>query len=222
MEKKTWDTCGKIVSETYSRLSITYLSRLVGTIERVDTDIAQEQVASMQFTVRRSSRARRIRATVFPGGDLCVVAPVWISSKTIRDFVQINLSWLELAVARQKRAPRVIPLKHGTREYQKTKSSARALVIDRLRFFNAHYGFQIGQISIRNQKSRWGSCSHRGNLSFNFKIAQLPQELADYIVVHELCHVGELNHSKHFWSLVARTIPDYAARRAALRQYSLR
>jgi predicted metal-dependent hydrolase len=68
------------------------------------------------------------------------------------------------------------------------------------------------------QKSRWGSCSRKKNLNFNYKLIQLPLELADYIVVHELCHLQEFNHGQGFWNLVGETIPDYKARRDELRK----
>ncbi|PIP23438.1 MAG: hypothetical protein COX90_01110 [Candidatus Nealsonbacteria bacterium CG_4_10_14_0_2_um_filter_38_17] len=62
---------------------------------------------------------------------------------------------------------------------------------------------------MKNQKTRWGSCFKKGNPNFNYKIALLSQRLADYIVVHELCHLGELNHSQKSWNLVAKAVPDY-------------
>lgn len=91
------------------------------------------------------------------------------------------------------------------------------LVHERLAFFNAHYNFKIGKIAIRNQRSRWGSCSKKGNLNFNYRIALLPAHLVDYIIVHELSHISEFNHSKDFWSLVAETLPDWRARRRELK-----
>lgn len=87
----------------------------------------------------------------------------------------------------------------------------------RLAHFNEAYGFALGRVAIKNHKSRWGSCSKKGNLNFNYKIALLPPELADYVIVHELCHLGEFNHSPRFWALVARTVPDHRALRARLR-----
>ena len=102
--------------------------------------------------------------------------------------------------------------------YAKHKEVALKLAEERVRHFNALYGFAFNKIQIRNQKTRWGSCSKKGNLTFNYKIALLPQRLADYIVVHELCHLGQFNHSEKFWNLVARAIPDHLAIRKELKQ----
>ena len=119
-------------------------------------------------------------------------------------------------------SPRLaIRRKNSRAEYLKYKEVARELVTRRLPELNKVYGFKIGKIAIRNQKSRWGSCSTRGNLSFNYKIALLPQHLADYLMVHEICHLGEFNHGPRFWDLVARAVPDYKNTRAELKKYGL-
>ena len=96
------------------------------------------------------------------------------------------------------------------------------LVRERLAFFNSHYNFKFGKIAIRNQKSRWGSCSKRGNLNFNYKVALIKPQLADYIIVHELCHVAEFNHAKSFWDLVFETIPDWHTLRRELKHMQIK
>ncbi len=103
--------------------------------------------------------------------------------------------------------------------YRAHKKQAREIVERKVDELNAlpHYQFTIKRIAIRNQKSRWGSCSAKGNLNFNYKVALLPEHLCDYVVVHELCHLREFNHSRRFWDLVAIAVPDYRARRAELR-----
>ena len=98
----------------------------------------------------------------------------------------------------------------------RVREDARALVHARIRHFNAHYGFVIHKIFIKNHKSRWGSCSEKGNINFNYKILFLPPALADYIIVHELCHLQEFNHSRTFWSLVEKTVPDHRTLRRSL------
>ena len=93
----------------------------------------------------------------------------------------------------------------------KKREKARRFVENRIQHFNSFYNFEINHISIKNQSTRWGSCSSRGNLNFNYKIIYLRPALADYLIVHELCHLGELNHSKRFWALVEKTIPEYVS-----------
>lgn len=105
--------------------------------------------------------------------------------------------------------------------YIKYKEQARAIVVERLAIYNQIYQYKYNRISIRDQRTRWGSCSSKGNINFNYKIALLPTHLADYIVVHELCHIGEMNHSSRFWGLVARTIPNYLECRAQLKSIKL-
>ena len=87
---------------------------------------------------------------------------------------------------------------------------ARFFVENRISYFNKFYKFEINRIAIKNTSTRWGSCSSKKNLNFNYKIIFLKPELSDYLIVHELCHLGQLNHSKKFWALVFKTIPDYA------------
>jgi len=108
-------------------------------------------------------------------------------------------------------------LRRSRVEFLANKELARALVFERIKYFNQNYRFKIRRISIRNQRSRWGSCSKKGNLNFNYRIVLLPPVVSDYIIVHELCHLGEFNHSKRFWGLVAKTIPDYQQIRKELR-----
>src|SRR5581483_3865122 len=99
--------------------------------------------------------------------------------------------------------------RRNRRHYLKLKEQARAICVSRVGFFNTFYGFKVGKIFIKNTKSRWGSCSERGNLNFNYKIVLLPSAVADYLIVHELCHLAEFNHGRAFWALVAQACPNY-------------
>lgn len=104
-----------------------------------------------------------------------------------------------------------------TKHYQQHKELARELILARLHYFNQHYQLEWRRVAIRNQRRCWGSCSSLKNLNFSYKLLFLPDELVDYIVVHELCHLAELNHGQRFWSLVAEQIPDYRERIRALK-----
>lgn len=110
-------------------------------------------------------------------------------------------------------------LNRGGKAYKAQVEATRALVLERLNYWSTIYGIPFGRVSIRKQKSRWGSCSSIGNLNFNYRLGFLPFELMDYIVVHELCHIKEYNHSKAFWNLVAEAYPNYIQLRKALETY---
>ena len=142
-----------------------------------------------------SARLKRLYASVFPG-------------MRIR-FVRV----------RGVRRPRG---KLATANYEQHKEAARALVHRKLEQFNRHYGFTYHRVAIRDQKSRWGSCSKKGNLNFNYRLLFLPEPLVDAVIVHELCHLREFNHGPRFWMLVAEMIPDHKKRKVALAKISVR
>lgn len=116
------------------------------------------------------------------------------------------------------RRRRRIRRKRATRHYRTHKEVARSSILAKIKRYNEVYQYRLGRVSIRNQKTRWGSCSKRGNLNFNYKILFLEEPFADYIVVHELCHLQELNHSQRFWNLVAQVFPNHKSIRNELRR----
>lgn len=99
------------------------------------------------------------------------------------------------------------------------RKQAHAIFATRLALLNQSYGFTFGRVSVKSQKSRWGSCSRLGNLNFNWRLLLAPLPVLDYVVVHELCHLKELNHAPRFWKLVARGCPTYAEHRRWLREH---
>ncbi len=102
------------------------------------------------------------------------------------------------------------------------KREALAFAHEKCARYAAHYGVEFAKITIRAQKRRWGSCSRTGNLSFNYKIALLPPKIAEYIIVHEICHLLSFDHSRAFWQHVERAVPGHRAARKALRRISFR
>ena len=174
---------------------------------------------SFDYAVRISKRARTLRLSVHPDGSVVVTKPSFMPDMFVRRFVAHHSEWIEKKRADFVRKPAPILAKLSKREYKIHKESARVLVHSLTAFWNKYYDFPIASIRIGNQKSRWGSCSARKNLNFNYKIVFLPKELQDYVVVHELCHLKEMNHSDRFWDLVAETIPEWKARRKELKKY---
>ena len=118
----------------------------------------------------------------------------------------------KIVIKKKKRA------KDDRAKYLADKNKALLFAISRVKFFNEIYKFSYNKINIKNPRTRWGSCSKKGNLNFNYKILYLPQHLADYIIVHELCHLKEFNHSSRFWNLVSQTMPDYRQCRKSLKK----
>ncbi len=112
-------------------------------------------------------------------------------------------------------------IKKAVQDFYKQKASE--VIYDRLQHFNEHYGFKYKRVTFRNQKTRWGSCSSAKNLNFNWRLIMAPIEVIDYVVVHEMCHLKQMNHSKKFWDLVGEMIPNYKVIKKWLRdnQYLL-
>ncbi len=161
------------------------------------------------YSVVVSRRARTVRLTVQRDGRVVLTVPRGVSREYAERFAQARAQWIADKVAYFRRLPKPLLRSANKRDYHRYKDAALALARERLAFFNATYGFAFRSITIRNQKTRWGSCSKKGNLSFSYRIALLPPRYVDYIIVHELCHLKEMNHSRAFWALVAQTIPDY-------------
>ncbi len=166
----------------------------------------------------RSSCAKRISISV-KADRVRVAVPVGISMKKAQKFVESKREWINKHVQRlnelQKnyQAP-VIPqnIEH---------SHAKAVLIQTLETLAQKYGFFYNRVFIKNQKTLWGSCSHKNNINLNIKLILLPEKLREYIILHELVHLKVKNHSKEFWNELARLCPDFKERRRELRTYRL-
>jgi len=172
----------------------------------------------VEYTLAVSARARQMRLAIYHDGRFVVTMPRWFSEKRVEQFILKKSEWILKTIARFKAEPKGLVIAGKRGDFARHKEAAQKLAVERLSHFNTFYNFKYHSVSVRNQKTRWGSCSKSGNLSFNYKIALLPSDLADYIVVHELCHLGEFSHSKKFWALVGRTVPDYQERKRELRK----
>ena len=158
-----------------------------------------------------------MRVTVYCDGNVVVTAPEGSGLGVVERFIADKKRWILKKIEQFKSACIVPVCKGSIEEYKKHKAGALKLVTERIDHFSRVYGFSLNRVSIRNQKTRWGSCSSRGNININYKILFLPKEMQDYIIVHELCHLKEMNHSKRFWDLVSQTFPNYRELRKQLR-----
>jgi predicted metal-dependent hydrolase len=176
-------------------------------------------VEKIEYTTINSNRAKQIRITIRRNGEIIVTKPHLLPSFLVSRFVQSRADWIRNGVKKFKDNPPPLLSGKSRRDYILNKERARMLVHDRVTFWNKRIGQNIGSIRIGNQKSRWGSCSKKGNLNFNYKLIYLPKEVLDYVIVHELCHLVHLNHSGAFWSLVEEQIPDWKKVRNDLKRY---
>ena len=175
----------------------------------------------IQYLIKRSRRARNLRITVHRDMRVVVTMPFFFSANKAEKFVAEKVDWIKKNLERiSKNQKNIIPIPHRG-GYRKYKEQARLFICQKIDEINNHYGYKYNRVSIRNQKTRWGSCSKKENLNFNYKILFLPIPLAKYIITHELCHLKEMNHSKRFWDLVAKTVPDCKKLRKQLRKLAV-
>lgn len=168
-------------------------------------------------------RSRRRTLAVEISRDLRVIvrAPLRLPQREIARFLSERSDWIEsrLAQARRRLAEAADKPKLTDAEQQELRRRARETIPARVEFFAGRLGVSYGRISYRFQRTRWGSCSAKGGLSFNCLLLLCPPEVLDYVVVHELCHRRHMDHSARFWAEVALTLPDYNSRRAWLREH---
>jgi predicted metal-dependent hydrolase len=163
----------------------------------------------VEVQVRESARARRLRIVVAPGRPPEIVVPLRTSERAIRALLDQHEGWLARQLARVPEA-RLEPEPMTEREGRRR---ARAAVTGVAEAEAPRLGVSFARIAIRDQRTRWGSCSSRGTLSFNWRLVLAPPDVLDYVVVHELCHLREPNHSPRFWQLVAAARPGYRSQR---------
>lgn len=163
----------------------------------------------VRYSIRRSKRAKRLRLAVYCDGNFVVTLPNGFNQTNAEKYIVKKSKWVISKLDFFKNASLSKTFKLTPDDYVKYKEKALQITNERIDFFNKIYKCKYNEIAIKNQKTRWGSCSKKKNLNFNFKIALLPPSLRDYIIVHELCHLKEFNHSKRFWSLVGKTITNY-------------
>ncbi|MDR1409274.1 MAG: M48 family metallopeptidase [Oscillospiraceae bacterium] len=141
-----------------------------------------------------------------------VRAPFGISDRDVQRFIEEKSSWLEKHISKKiemTEQQKELAPKFTAEEIRQLADGTLTVIPERVAYYAPIVGVRFGKITIRNQVSRWGSCSSKGNLNFNCLLMLTPPDVIDYVVVHELCHCKELNHSVKFWSEVARILPNY-------------
>lgn len=153
------------------------------------------------------SRRKTIGIRINPDGTVEVRCPLIASEKHIHEIVCKKANWIEKKLLEIKTAPITIPF--STEELHILTEQAKEKLPLLVEYYAAQIGVSYHRITIRRQKSRWGSCSSKGNLNFNCLLMLTPPEVQDYVVVHELCHLKQMNHSFKFWAEVEKIVPDY-------------
>lgn len=157
--------------------------------------------------------------------DLRVIvrAPLFISNSEIQKFITEKSAWIENAInkvkARNEQEKQNTIQKFTAEEIHTLADKALEVIPERVGYYAKIMGVKYGRITIRNQVSRWGSCSAKGNLNFNCLLMLCPVEVMDYVIVHELCHLKEMNHSKNFWNLVEHFCPKYKQYKKWLKEH---
>jgi len=175
----------------------------------------------MKVTVIRSNR-KTVAIQVNSDLSVTVRAPRSASEKDIEEILKKKEAWISKHIEKIKETKERFeaePTEKLTREKVIALAEEALKVIpERVEYFAKVIGVTYGKITVRNQKTRWGSCSSKGNLNFNCLLMLAPPEVLDYVVVHELCHRKQMNHSKAFWLEVEKVLPDYKEVRKWLKE----
>lgn len=167
------------------------------------------------------SRRKSLAIEITPELQVVVRAPVRMPVREVNAFVQEKDDWIRAHLQRMAEKKRLREQYReqalSKEELQELSTQAMTLIQQKVRYYAQIIGVTYGRITIRNQRTRWGSCSGKGNLNFNCLLLLMPEEVLDYVVVHELCHRKEMNHSVRFWEEVEKILPDYRQRRKWLK-----
>lgn len=150
-------------------------------------------------------------------GSLMIKAPLYMNKETIERFLNQKRYWI-YKQAKRMEDNRKNQIVYSREQESVLRQQARIKLTERTDYYKKILGVEYKRIRIADQKTRWGSCSSTGTISYNWHLVLLPDAILDYVVVHELCHLQHMNHSKDFWDLVECILPDYRSRRKWLKE----
>ena len=162
----------------------------------------------MNYTIVRSHR-RTMAIQIKRDGRVVVRAPYAATDEEVRQLVEKHRDWIEKSLARQREAPAASPPELTEQEMEELRRRGQEILPGRVVYWAARMDVLPTGIRITAARTRWGSCSARGSLSFNCLLMLAPPEVREYVAVHELCHRKQMNHSAAFWREVASCLPDY-------------
>ncbi len=167
----------------------------------------------MEYEVIYSKR--KTLSLVIKNGNLIVRAPIGTKMSKIKSLVKSHEEWIEKGIRKTKE--RAEKEKISPEEEKLLRKKAKSILPNKTRYYAKIMGLKYGRITITSAKTRFGSCSSKGNISYSFRLMKYPEAAIDYVVVHELAHLVELNHSPRFWAIIASVFPDYKARKKLLK-----
>jgi len=167
----------------------------------------------------RSKQAKRVSISVKPFKGVRVAVPYGLSFKKAAQFAQTKADWIKIHLEKMQQYERQGHSNSNTAEIDRAK--AKTLLIMRLKQLAKNNGFSYNRVFIRNQKTRWGSCSSKNNISLNVKLVRLPDELIDYVILHELVHTRKKDHSKAFWAEMDKLVGNVKKMASRLRSYGI-
>lgn len=172
----------------------------------------------LQFNIIYSSR-KSIAIELKPD-NILVRAPKSMPRREINAFLESKRSWIEKHLAKMKECQEALEQVEPFTmdEIHELADKASVVILEKVKKYAPIVGVTYGRITIRNQRSRWGSCSGKGNLNFNCLLMLFPDEVIDYVVIHELCHRKQMNHSAAFYAEVERVFPEYRKCRKWLKE----
>lgn len=173
---------------------------------------------NLQYKIIRSNR-KTVSIEIRRNAEVLVRAPHWCTDRQIDAFVEEKRAWIEKKLHMLEEDQRREQDLLTAEDLRHLKQEAKDDLAKRVEHFAPLVGVDYGSIRVKAQKSRWGSCSAKGNLNFNCLLMLMPQEVRDYVVVHELCHRLEMNHSPRFWAQVERVLPNYRPCRQYLKRF---
>lgn len=180
-------------------------------------------LGEIRISVIRSAR-KSLGLEVRDANTVLARIPTRVSDRELKAFVENHRSWIleKTAVMAEREENRKSTPAPPPELLSKTDRMKIQLKIGkRVRHYCEAMGVTVGYVTVKSQKTRWGSCSAKGNVNFNYQLAFLPDKLLDYVVIHELAHRRHMNHSRAFWAEVEKYCPDYLERREQLKEYSL-
>ena len=169
----------------------------------------------------RSKRAKRVSISVKPFKGVRVAVPYGLSFKKAEQFAQTKADWIKTHLEKMKRYERQGHFNSNPADFI-DRAKAKTLLTRRLQQLAKHYGFSYNRAFIRNQRTRWGSCSSKNNISLNIKLVTLPDELIDYVILHELVHTHKKDHSKAFWAEMDKLVGNGKKMASRLKSYGVR